>query len=129
MEEIKKFVFDLKLLGDYSIELIDPRYIIIKFSLEADYIRLFSQRFHCINGLPMSMLKWFTHFDCSMEPFVTPIWIFFPRLHLHYFNQFISFSWASIFRKPILVDVAKACFVRQLCDYSISGIGCNCSFS
>ncbi|KAI0511101.1 hypothetical protein KFK09_011723 [Dendrobium nobile] len=60
----------------------------------------------------MRLLKWTPDFDVREESPIAPVWISFPNLRLHFFNQQILFGMASIFGRPLQTDQATATVSR-----------------
>ncbi|PKU73466.1 hypothetical protein MA16_Dca024991 [Dendrobium catenatum] len=60
----------------------------------------------------MCLLKWTPNFDIREESPITPVWISFPNLCLHFFNHQILFGMASFFGRPLQTDEATASVSR-----------------
>ncbi|KAL0903963.1 hypothetical protein M5K25_026029 [Dendrobium thyrsiflorum] len=56
----------------------------------------------------MRLLKWTPNFDVREESPIAPVWILFPNLRLHFFNNLVLFSLASIFGRPLQTDQASS---------------------
>ncbi|KAI0498485.1 hypothetical protein KFK09_019373 [Dendrobium nobile] len=60
----------------------------------------------------MRILKWTPFFDIKEESPIVPIWISFPNLRLHFFNQKVLHALGSIFGRPLQKDQATASCTR-----------------
>ncbi|KAL0904609.1 hypothetical protein M5K25_026737 [Dendrobium thyrsiflorum] len=114
LDTIRKFFVKLKLTGTFSVDLMDPRHVAIQLANGLDYSRIFARRTYYILGCQMRLLKWTPDFDVSKESPIAPVWISFPNLWLHFFNQQILFALASIFGRPLQSDQATAAVSRLL---------------
>ncbi|KAL0909402.1 hypothetical protein M5K25_020266 [Dendrobium thyrsiflorum] len=112
LDTIRKFFLNLKLTGTFSVGLMDPRHVAIQLANDLDYSRIFARRTYYILGCQMRLLKWTPDFDVSKESPIAPVWISFPNLRLHFFNQQILFALASIFGRPLQSDQATAAVSR-----------------
>ncbi|KAL0907835.1 hypothetical protein M5K25_022277 [Dendrobium thyrsiflorum] len=89
-----------------------PLYENLTLANDLDYSRIFARRTYYILGCQMRLLKWTPDFDVSKESPIAPVWISFPNLRLHFFNQQILFALASIFGRPLQSDQATAAVSR-----------------
>ncbi|KAL0928315.1 hypothetical protein M5K25_000189 [Dendrobium thyrsiflorum] len=112
LDIIHKFFVNLKLSGTFSVGLLDQRHVAIQLANDLDYSRIFARRTYYIFGCQMRLLKWTPDFDVSKESPIAPVWISFPNLRLHFFNQQILFALASIFGRPLQIDQATAAVSR-----------------
>ncbi|KAL0925310.1 hypothetical protein M5K25_003631 [Dendrobium thyrsiflorum] len=109
---IRKFFFNLKLSAAFSVGLMDQKHIAIQLSNDLDYSRIFSRRVYYIMGCQMRLLKWTPDFDVREESPIAPVWISFPNLRLHFFNNQVLFALASIFGRPLQTDQATSLITR-----------------
>ncbi|KAI0501240.1 hypothetical protein KFK09_016183 [Dendrobium nobile] len=112
LDVIRKFFFNLKLSCSFHVGLLDQRHIAIQLSNDLDYSRIFSRRAYYIQGCQMRLLKWTPDFDVREESPIAPVWLAFPNLRHHFFNQQILFGLASIFGRPLQMDQATASISR-----------------
>ncbi|KAI0522535.1 hypothetical protein KFK09_004915 [Dendrobium nobile] len=112
LDSIRMFFTNLKLLGFFSIGLLDSRHVAIQLSNDLDYSRVFARRSYFIFNCQMRVLKWTQFFDIKEESPIVPIWISFPNLRLHFFTQLVLHALGSIFRRPLQTDQATASRTR-----------------
>ncbi|KAI0503720.1 hypothetical protein KFK09_014659 [Dendrobium nobile] len=108
LDAIRNFFAKLKLSGNFSVGLLDARHVSIKLSNDLDYSRVFSRRSYYILNCQMRLLKWTSFFDVKEESPIVPIWISFPNLRLHFFNNHVLHALGSIFGRPLQIDQATA---------------------
>ncbi|PKU83643.1 hypothetical protein MA16_Dca020860 [Dendrobium catenatum] len=108
LDVIRKFFFGLKLSGSFNVGLLDSKHIVIQLSNDLDYNHIFSRRSYYILGCQMRLLKWSPYFDVREESPISPVWIAFPNLRLHFFNSHILFGLASVFGRPLQTDQVTA---------------------
>ncbi|KAK8951671.1 hypothetical protein KSP39_PZI004932 [Platanthera zijinensis] len=99
LDKIKHFFENLKLTGQYTIGLLDPRHVLIRLSNEADYCRIFSLEVCTVTNLSMCILKWSIGFNPKVESPIIPVWISLPNLWLEFMNLSALFSIGSLFGK------------------------------
>ncbi|KAL0915743.1 hypothetical protein M5K25_013197 [Dendrobium thyrsiflorum] len=105
---IRKFFVNLKLSGSFSVGLMDARHIAIQLNNDLDYSRIFARRSYYILGCQMRLLKWTPEFDVQEESPIVPVWVCFPNLRLHFFNNQVLFALASFFGRPLQTDQATS---------------------
>ncbi|XP_020678725.1 uncharacterized protein LOC110096915 [Dendrobium catenatum] len=108
LDAIRRFFFNLKLTGDFSVTLLDQSNVLIKLSNDLDYDRIFAHRSYFVYGCFMKIIKWSPTLDLSEESHVVPVWISFPGLRAHLFSSRILFGLGSVFGRPIQTDNATA---------------------
>ncbi|KAI0530955.1 hypothetical protein KFK09_000504 [Dendrobium nobile] len=108
LDAIRRFFFNLKLTGDFSVTLLDQSNVLIKLSNDLDYGRIFAHRSYFVYGCFIKIIKWSPTLDLSEESPVVPVWISFPSLRPHLFSSRILFGLGSIFGRPIQTDNATA---------------------
>ncbi|KAI0494929.1 hypothetical protein KFK09_025075 [Dendrobium nobile] len=108
LDAIRRFFFNLKLSGDFSVTLLDQSNVLIKLANDLDYGRVFAHRSYFVYGCFMKIVKWSPTLDLSEESPVVPVWISFPGLRPHLFSSRILFGLGSVFGRPIQTDNATA---------------------
>ncbi|KAL0924110.1 hypothetical protein M5K25_004918 [Dendrobium thyrsiflorum] len=108
LDIIRKLFVNLKLSGSFSFGLLDPRHIAIQLNNDLDYSRIFARRTYYIMGCQMRLLKWTPDFDVREESPIVPVWVCFPNLRLHFFNNQVLFALASFFGRPLQTDQATS---------------------
>ncbi|KAL0911826.1 hypothetical protein M5K25_017748 [Dendrobium thyrsiflorum] len=104
MDEIRNFFHGLKLLGSFSVSLLDARHIFINLSNEIDYNRIFLKRSYYVRNFVMRILKWSTDFDIHAESPICPVWLSLPNLRMHFFDIKMLQAIGSLFGRPLQVD-------------------------
>ncbi|PKU71541.1 hypothetical protein MA16_Dca004383 [Dendrobium catenatum] len=112
LDSIRNFFTNLKLSGFFFIGLLDSRHVAIQLSNNLDYSIIFARRSYFIFNCQMRILKWTPFFDIKEESPIVPIWISFPNLRLHFFNQKVLHALGSIFGRPLQTDKATASRTR-----------------
>ncbi|KAL0928179.1 hypothetical protein M5K25_000048 [Dendrobium thyrsiflorum] len=107
-EAIRKKIFNLKLIGDFSITVLNPKHILIKFVNDLDYCRVFAHRSYFINNCYMRLIKWSPSFDVEVESPIISIWVSFPHLRPHLFAPRILHGLGSMFGRPLKIDHATS---------------------
>ncbi|PKU86880.1 hypothetical protein MA16_Dca017308 [Dendrobium catenatum] len=108
LDSIRRFFFNLKLFGDFSVTLLDQVNVLIKLANDMDYARIFAHRSYFVFGCFMKVIKWSPVLDLSEESLIVPVWLSFPGLRLHLFSSRILFGLGSVFGRPIQTDNATA---------------------
>ncbi|XP_020702616.1 uncharacterized protein LOC110114173 [Dendrobium catenatum] len=108
LDSIRKFFFNLKLSGDFSVTVLDQSNVLIKLSNDLDYGRIFAHRSYFVFGCFMKIIKWSPLLDLSEESPIVPVWVSFPGLRPHLFSPQIMFGLGSILGRPIQTDNATA---------------------
>ncbi|KAL0926169.1 hypothetical protein M5K25_002374 [Dendrobium thyrsiflorum] len=108
MDEIRNFFHGLKLLGSFSVSLLDARHIFINLSNELDYNRIFLKRSYYVRNFVMRILKWSTDFDIHAESPICPVWLSLPNLRMHFFDIKMLQAIGSLFGRPLQVDQPTA---------------------
>ncbi|KAI0495361.1 hypothetical protein KFK09_025511 [Dendrobium nobile] len=108
VDAIRKFCFNLKLIGDFSVTVLNARNVLIKLVNDFDYCRIFAHRSYFVQNCLMKVVKWSPHLDVEVDSPVVPIWVSFPLLRPHLFSPRILFGLGSIFGKPLKSDLATA---------------------
>ncbi|KAK8913558.1 hypothetical protein KSP39_PZI024512 [Platanthera zijinensis] len=112
MDSIRALLSRLKLSGKYTTGTLDSRHILITFSEEKDYTRVFSQGVFYLGNSNLKILKWTPGFNPIRECPVIPIWISLTGLKLEFYNQHTLLSISRIFGKPLKLDEAKLRMTR-----------------
>ncbi|PKU83460.1 hypothetical protein MA16_Dca021855 [Dendrobium catenatum] len=108
VEAIRKFCFSLKLIGNFSVTVLDKRNVLIKLENDFDYCRIFSHRSYFVQNCYMVVVKWTHHLDIEKDSPIVPIWVSFPHLRPHLFSPRILFGLGSLFGRPLKTDMATA---------------------
>ncbi|KAL0908366.1 hypothetical protein M5K25_022856 [Dendrobium thyrsiflorum] len=108
LDTIRKFFFNLKLFGDFSITLLNPKNVLIKLVNDLYYCRVFSHRSYFVGNCFMKLFKWTPHFDVTVESPIVPIWISFSCLRPHLFSPRILHGLGSLFGRPLRTDNATS---------------------
>ncbi|KAF8394103.1 hypothetical protein HHK36_020308 [Tetracentron sinense] len=102
IREFFKLNYHLKF--DYHIGVIDSRHLLIRFSVEEDYLTIYLKEYCYINGLLLRFIKWTPNFSAGIEPSIVPVWISLPNLPLHLFQEQILRSIGSAAGKVLCID-------------------------
>ncbi|KAI0500235.1 hypothetical protein KFK09_018444 [Dendrobium nobile] len=108
LEAIRKFFFNLKLIGEVSVTVLDSTHILIKLANDLDYCRIFCHRSYMVLNCFMKLTKWTPSLDIGIESPIIPIWISFPNLRPHFFAPRILFGLGELFGKPLKIDEATS---------------------
>ncbi|KAL0907645.1 hypothetical protein M5K25_022065 [Dendrobium thyrsiflorum] len=108
LEAIRKFFFNLKLKGEFSVTVLEAKNVLIKLADDLDYCRVFAHRSYFINNCYMRLIKWSPSFDVDVESPVVPIWVSFPNLRPHLFSPRILQGLGSIIGRPLKIDQATS---------------------
>ncbi|KAL0912109.1 hypothetical protein M5K25_018059 [Dendrobium thyrsiflorum] len=108
LEAIRKFFFNLKLNGEFSVTVLNAKNVLIKLADDLDYCRVFAHRSYFINNCYMRLIKWSPSFDVDVESPVVPIWVSFPNLRPHLFSPRIIQGLGSIIVRPLKIDQATS---------------------
>ncbi|KAI0530965.1 hypothetical protein KFK09_000514 [Dendrobium nobile] len=106
VEAIRKFCFSLKLIGEFSVTVLNNRNVLIKLENDFDYCRIFSHRSYFVQNCYMKVVKWTHHLDVELDSPIVPIWVSFPLLKPHLFTPRILFGLGSLFGRPLKSDLA-----------------------
>lgn len=112
MEAIHGFFKAQDFLDTYSVGLLNPRHIIVKFHGERDLHRFYSCKLWYIGDFPTRIFKWTPDFHANRESSIVPIWFKFPGLPVQFFNSDALSFLASLFDTPLRWDSATASFKR-----------------
>ncbi|XP_022860891.1 uncharacterized protein LOC111381341 isoform X1 [Olea europaea var. sylvestris] len=94
--------------GAFTVGLIDSKHVLIIFTLEEDYIRLFLNPISCVCGYPMKVFKWTINFNPRVECAIVPVWISLPNFPINSFEKSVLFSIVSDIGTPLMMDEATA---------------------
>ena len=83
--------------GNFEIGSIDPRNILIRFSLHEDYVKIWLKDATLIEENLFRFFKWFPAFVPGIEPPVVPVWVSLPGLPLNFFKK----PYLELLVKPI----------------------------
>ena len=68
MEALRKEFLTIGYKGTFTLGLLDPRHVLIRFEHEEDYHRCWLRRFWSFQGFGMRVLKWTPSFSVDSEP-------------------------------------------------------------
>ncbi|KAL0917056.1 hypothetical protein M5K25_012097 [Dendrobium thyrsiflorum] len=102
------FFFNLKLIGEFSVTVLNPKNVLIKLVNDLDYYRVFAHHSYFINNCYMRVIKWSPSFDVDIESPIIPIWVSFPNLRPHLYSPRILHGLGSIFGRPLKIDHATS---------------------
>ncbi|KAL0928116.1 hypothetical protein M5K25_002357 [Dendrobium thyrsiflorum] len=108
LDFIRKFFFNLKLIAEFSVTLLDSSHVLIKLSNDLDYSRVFCHRSYLVYNCFMKVTKWSPSLYIGVESHVIPIWVSFPKLRPHIFSPWILHALGSMFGQPLKVDNATS---------------------
>ncbi|XP_028548136.1 uncharacterized protein LOC114578815 [Dendrobium catenatum] len=107
IDDIRKFFFILKLIGDCSVTVLNHRNVLLKLVNNFDYCRIFFHRSYFVNNCYMKVVKWSPYFNVEVDSPVVPIWISFPFLRPHLFTLRILVVLGSLFGRTLKSDTAN----------------------
>ncbi|CAI9117200.1 OLC1v1018546C1 [Oldenlandia corymbosa var. corymbosa] len=114
MEEVHKEFKKLGFHGGYTLGLMNPRHVLIRFEREEDYQRCWIKMFWNIAGFSMRILKWRSGFKFEEDPPIVPIWVSLFDLPIEFLNPEVIFSMATAIGKPLKVDAPTLNMTRPL---------------
>ncbi|KAJ6807327.1 uncharacterized protein M6B38_172025 [Iris pallida] len=106
MEVIRRAFVVFRFEGPISVDLIDDRHILIRPSLEVDFMRLRSKRLWFVAKAPMRIFKWTSNFSTHIESPMAPVWVSFPDLPTFLFTKASVFLIAAGLGSPLKLDKA-----------------------
>ncbi|XP_075095480.1 uncharacterized protein LOC142173738 [Nicotiana tabacum] len=80
------FTARFTLKGQVQIGHCNLKHIFMDFSLEEDYLNIYSRRKLMVLGSLMRLVTWTIDFNPEEETPLTPVWIHLPELKWHYYN-------------------------------------------
>ncbi|KAL0927250.1 hypothetical protein M5K25_001413 [Dendrobium thyrsiflorum] len=98
LEAIQKFFFLLKLSGKFSVTLLNSKNILVKFTNDLDYCRVFSHRSYFVGNCYMRLVKWSPLLDIDIESPTIPIWYLSPTFGHTYLLPIFYLVWAPYLR-------------------------------
>lgn len=107
LELIRKWVSaKLRLVGEWSVTLLDRNHVLVKLDNEDDMLRIWPRSRWFVRGHLMKVFKWTPDFRPSDgEPSTAPVWISFPSLPVVYFEQDLLYAIASLLGRVLSMDV------------------------
>ncbi|CAI9105994.1 OLC1v1005042C1 [Oldenlandia corymbosa var. corymbosa] len=81
-KEFKKIGFN----GAYTLGLMNPRHVLIRYGREDDYQRCWMRTFWNVTGFSMRILKWKPGFKFEEDPPIVPIWGSLCNLPIEFLN-------------------------------------------
>ncbi|CAI9103059.1 OLC1v1001487C1 [Oldenlandia corymbosa var. corymbosa] len=104
MEEVYQEFKKIRFNGGYTLGLMNPRHVLIRFDQEDDYQRCWIRTLWNIGGFSMRILKWKLGFCFEEDPPVVPIWVSLSDFPIEYMHPEVIFSMATTLGKPLKVD-------------------------
>ncbi|CAI9108928.1 OLC1v1008636C1 [Oldenlandia corymbosa var. corymbosa] len=104
IEKIHKVFKKIGFNGGYTLGLMNPRHVLIRFEQEDDYQRCWIRTFWNIAGFSMRILKWKLGFRFEEDPLVVPIWVSLFDLPVEYMYPEVIYSMATAIGKPLKID-------------------------
>ncbi|CAI9099671.1 OLC1v1036527C1 [Oldenlandia corymbosa var. corymbosa] len=99
-DEFKKIGFN----GGYTLGLMKPWYVLVRFEQEDDYQCCWIRMFWNIGGFSMRILKWTPSFHFKEDPPVVPVWVSLYDLPIEYMHLEVIYSMATALGQPLKVD-------------------------
>ena len=87
MENLRKYFQAMGFQGVYSLGLLHPRHVLIRFGLEEDYLRYWLRGVWNFQGFIIRTFKWSPSFSVAIESPFAPVWVSLPGLPIHYFAK------------------------------------------
>ncbi|XP_027155307.1 uncharacterized protein LOC113755505 [Coffea eugenioides] len=112
MEGLRKDFMSVGFKGSFSLGLLDPRHVLIRFDLEDDFHRCWLRGFWTFQGFAMRVFKWSPTFSANIESSIVPVWIRLPFLPVHLFGKEPLFSIARLVGEPLRLDASTATLSR-----------------
>ncbi|KAF8378861.1 hypothetical protein HHK36_030210 [Tetracentron sinense] len=88
----------------FTVGILDTRHLLFQFSSEDDFLMVWLKEAIYINGYLFRFFKWTPSFIAGIEPSLVPIWVNFPNLPLHRFNESALTSIGNIIGKVLKMD-------------------------
>ncbi|KAF8369557.1 hypothetical protein HHK36_032420 [Tetracentron sinense] len=88
----------------FTVGILDTRHLLFRFSSEDDFLMVWLKEAIYINGYLFRFFKWTPSFIAGIEPSLVPIWVNFPNLPLHLFNESALTSIGNIIGKVLKMD-------------------------
>lgn len=112
MEFIRRGFHTISFKGSFSLGLMDPRHILIRFEQEEDFHRCWLHGSWSFKKHVMRVLKWTPSFSIAKEPTVVPVWISMEHLPLYLFRKGPLFSIGNLIGRSLKIDQATANLTR-----------------
>ncbi|KAL0906635.1 hypothetical protein M5K25_025146 [Dendrobium thyrsiflorum] len=106
LDAIRKFFFNLKLIRECFVAVLDPRHVLIKLINDLNYNSVFSHRSYFVSNCYMKLFKWSSFFDITVESSIILIWVSLPNLRPHMFSPRILHGLGTLFCLPLKTDNA-----------------------
>ena len=107
-KRIKEFFVARGLKGQVEFGLLNQRQILIRPSLEEDYIRIWERKIWNIDSSNMRVVKWSPYSHLMKESPIASVWIAFPYLPAYCFEKSMLFALTSAYGNPLKLDEATA---------------------
>ncbi|KAF8378809.1 hypothetical protein HHK36_030158 [Tetracentron sinense] len=96
----------------FSVGILDSRHLLFRFSSEVDFLMIWLKEVVYIKGYLFRFFKWTPSFESGLEPSIVLIWVSFPNLPIHLFNNSALESIGSILGKVLKIDGPTKTFTR-----------------
>ncbi|KAJ6814503.1 uncharacterized protein M6B38_136875 [Iris pallida] len=106
MEVIRRAFAGFRFKGPVSVGLIDNRHILIRPSLEVDFMILRSKQLWFVAKAPMRIFKWTSDFSMHIESPMAPVWVSFYDLPTFLFTKASVFLIVAGLGSPLKLDKA-----------------------
>lgn len=98
--------------GPISVGVVDQRHILIRPSLEADYLRFRSKETWCFARAPMRVFKWTLAFNPRIETPLASVWVSLPALSHFLFAKSSLFAIAQCIGNILMFVKVTTEFIR-----------------
>lgn len=112
LDKLHEYFLALDLHGELQLGLLDNRHVLLRCTLQEDFLRLYSRPVWYVRGLPMRIFKWSPGFHVERESPIVPVWISFPRLPIQFFNSEALFQLCRLIGIPLRMDAATQSLKR-----------------
>lgn len=104
MDQMRKAFAAIRLLGSYSLGLLDHRHVLIRFTIEDNFHLYWLRGYWMIQEFPMSDFKWSMGFRLDVELSLAPVSISFEALPIQFFDKSALFTIANAIGVPLKID-------------------------
>ncbi|KAJ6849335.1 uncharacterized protein M6B38_270100 [Iris pallida] len=108
IDAVRRAMEGMKFAGAVDIGLIDGRHMLLRPSLEVDFLRIRSRELWMVANAPMRVFRWDPSFIPNRESAITPVWVSLSGLPIHLFAREAIFAIAQGIGQPLLIDRATA---------------------
>ncbi|XP_027127732.1 uncharacterized protein [Coffea arabica] len=112
LDEVRRFFSKLDLKNPVTIGHLDARHVLLRFTLEANFLLVWTRGLWQIGRFPMRVFRWSPDFHVNRESSLAPVWIALPCLPIHFFDKHSLLSIATMVGRPLYVDAATSSLIR-----------------